>query len=462
MIKILAIDDEENILWVLKEGLSDSNTFVITTDEADKAEEILKKENIDICLCDIFLKDKNGIELVDSLSKKYPETSFLMITAQNTGSNIINSMKAGAVDFVSKPFDFKELKVKIDEIVKESHLKGFDNINVEYDFQSENKKMVEIYKTIGRIAKTDVNVLIQGETGTGKEVIARMIHEKSIRNKKPFVAINMAAIPKDLLESELFGHTKGAFTGATTDRPGKFEEANGGTIFLDEISESELKIQSKLLRVVQEKEVTRIGSNKGLKLDLRIIVATNQDLGELVKNKEFREDLYYRLNVVTIDLPPLRERKEDIPILVQHFLKKFSYLKKQELTISDEAMDALLKYQWPGNIRELENVIQYAIIHATGQTISKSKLPPKIFENNTKNDFNFLSKKLKSLANEIISSEIISGTNNAYEEFLKIVEKPLIMAVLDKTLNNKTEASKILGINRNTLRKKIKELEIEK
>ena len=462
MIKILAIDDEENILWVLKEGLSDNNTFVITTDDANKAEEILANENIDICLCDIFLKDKNGLDVVEDFSKRYSDTSFLIITAQNTGSNIINSMKAGAIDFVSKPFDFKELKGKINEIVKDTNLKSSDNTNVDYDFQSENKKMIEIYKTIGRIAKTDVNVLIQGETGTGKEVIASMIHEKSIRSKKPFVAINMAAIPKDLLESELFGHTKGAFTGATVDRPGKFEEANGGTIFLDEISEAELKIQSKLLRVIQEKEVTRIGSNKGLKLNLRIIVASNKNLEELVKSKEFREDLYYRLNVVAIELPPLRERKEDIPILVQHFLKKFSHLKDYELTMSTEAMDALLKYQWPGNIRELENIIQYAIIHATGKTISKSKLPPKVFENNTKNDFNSLSKKLKSLANEIISSEIISGTNNAYEEFLKIVEKPLIMAALDKALNNKTEASKILGINRNTLRKKIKELEIEK
>jgi DNA-binding NtrC family response regulator len=462
MIKILAIDDEENILWVLKEGLSDNNTFVITTDDANKAEEILANENIDICLCDIFLKDKNGLDVVEDFSKRYSDTSFLIITAQNTGSNIINSMKAGAIDFVSKPFDFKELKGKINEIVKDTNLKSSDNTNVDYDFQSENKKMIEIYKTIGRIAKTDVNVLIQGETGTGKEVIASMIHEKSIRSKKPFVAINMAAIPKDLLESELFGHTKGAFTGATVDRPGKFEEANGGTIFLDEISEAELKIQSKLLRVIQEKEVTRIGSNKGLKLNLRIIVASNKNLEELVKSKEFREDLYYRLNVVAIELPPLRERKEDIPILVQHFLKKFSHLKGYELSMSTEAMDALLKYQWPGNIRELENIIQYAIIHATGKTISKSKLPPKVFENNTKNDFNSLSKKLKSLANEIISSEIISGTNNAYEEFLKIVEKPLIMAALDKALNNKTEASKILGINRNTLRKKIKELEIEK
>ena len=210
MIKILAIDDEENILWVLKEGLSDNNTFVITTDDANKAEEILANENIDICLCDIFLKDKNGLDVVEDFSKRYSDTSFLIITAQNTGSNIINSMKAGAIDFVSKPFDFKELKGKINEIVKDTNLKSSDNTNVDYDFQSENKKMIEIYKTIGRIAKTDVNVLIQGETGTGKEVIASMIHEKSIRSKKPFVAINMAAIPKDLLESELFGHTKGA------------------------------------------------------------------------------------------------------------------------------------------------------------------------------------------------------------------------------------------------------------
>ncbi|MBZ4672886.1 MAG: two component, sigma54 specific, transcriptional regulator, Fis family [Deferribacteraceae bacterium] len=461
MMRVLILDDEESILWVLKEGLSDKSTEVLTCETSQEAVGILNDYSIDVCLVDIFLNNENGIELVEKWSKIYNDTTFLIMTAQNSGSNIINSMKAGAIDFVSKPFDLKELKDKINEIISDKGNKKVVSFEDEYDFQTHNKKMVDIYKTIGKIAKTDINVLIQGETGTGKEVIAKMIHEKSSRNHKPFVAINMAAIPKELMESELFGYSRGAFTGAVGDKPGKFEEANGGTIFLDEISEAEMAIQSKLLRVLQEKEVTRLGSNKTTKLDIRVIVATNDDLEELVREKRFREDLYYRLNVVTISLPSLRERKEDIPVLVNHFLKKYASLGEKDISISTDAMEVLVKYNWPGNIRELENVIQYSIVHSSGKTLTKHNLPNKVFEINGKNGKDSLSKQLKNLAAEIISSETISESFNSYEEYLKIVEKPLIKAALEKTLNNKSEASKILGINRNTLRKKIKDLNIE-
>lgn len=461
MMRVLVLDDEESILWVLREGLSDKYTEVLTCETSKDAEEILSRYPIDVCFVDIFLNNENGMELVEKWHKKYENTVFIVMTAQNTSTNIINSMKAGAVDFVTKPFDLKELKIKLNEIENDRQNKKVISIEDEYDFQTHNKKMVEIYKTIGKIAKTDINVLIQGETGTGKEVIAKMIHEKSSRSGKPFVAINMAAIPRDLLESELFGYSKGAFTGALGDKPGKFEEANGGTIFLDEISEAELGIQSKLLRVLQEREVTRLGSNKTIKLNLRVIVATNLDLEELVREKRFREDLYYRLNVVTISLPSLRERKEDIPVLVNHFLKKYAYLGGKDIAISAEAMDALVKYNWPGNIRELENVIQYSIVNSNGKTLNKNNLPIKILETNGKNGKDSLSEQLKNLASEIISSETVSESFNSYEEYLKIVEKPLIKAALEKTLNNKSEAAKILGINRNTLRKKLKDLNIE-
>jgi len=461
MMRVLILDDEESILWVLKEGLSDKSTEVFTCETSQEAVKILNDYSIDVCFVDIFLNNESGINLVEKWSKIYNDTTFLIMTAQNSGSNIINSMKAGAMDFISKPFDLKELKEKLNEIKKHKANKKVVSFQAEYDFQTNNKRMVDIYKTIGKIAKTDINVLIQGETGTGKEVIAKMIHEKSSRSGKPFVAINMAAIPKDLMESELFGYSKGAFTGAVGDKPGKFEEANGGTIFLDEISEAEMAIQSKLLRVLQEKEVTRLGSNKTIKLDIRVIVATNDDLEELVREKRFREDLYYRLNVVTINLPSLRERKEDIPVLVNHFLKKYASLGEKDISISTDAMDALVKYNWPGNIRELENVIQYSIVHSSGKTLTKHNLPNKVFEKNGKNGKDSLSKQLKNLAFEIISSETISESFNSYEEYLKIVEKPLIKAALEKTLNNKSEASKILGMNRNTLRKKIKELNIE-
>lgn len=461
MVKILIIDDEESILWVLKEGLADKNTNLFVTSEVSDAERILKKEKVDVCLVDIFLHNANGLDLVEKWSSVHRNTVFFVMTAQNTSTNIINSMKVGAIDFISKPFNIEEIKDKISSSLKTVINEKQPVLSEDYDLQSRSKKMEEIYKTVGRVASTDINVLIQGETGTGKEVTARLIHERSQRKNKPFVAINMAAIPKELIESELFGYNKGAFTGAANEKSGKFEEANGGTIFLDEISETDLSLQSKLLRVIQEKEITRLGSNKQIKLDIRVIAATNQNLEEAINNKTFREDLFYRLNIVTINLPALRERKEDIPILVSHFLKKYSHLKGVICSLNQGVVDILMKYSWPGNIRELENIIQYSIVQSNGGIINKNNLPPKILDNDYKNNCQSLASKLYQTAHDIIVAEMVSGTNNAYNEYLKIVEKPLIQAVLEKTSGNKSESALILGINRNTLRKIIKDHKLE-
>lgn len=461
MVKILIIDDEESILWVLKEGLADKNTNLFVTSEVSDAERILKKEKVDVCLVDIFLHNANGLDLVEKWSSVHRNTVFFVMTAQNTSTNIINSMKVGAIDFISKPFNIEEIKDKISSSLKTVINEKQPVLSEDYDLQSRSKKMEEIYKTVGRVASTDINVLIQGETGTGKEVTARLIHERSQRKNKPFVAINMAAIPKELIESELFGYNKGAFTGAANEKSGKFEEANGGTIFLDEISETDLSLQSKLLRVIQEKEITRLGSNKQIKLDIRLIAATNQNLEEAINNKTFREDLFYRLNIVTINLPALRERKEDIPILVSHFLKKYSHLKGVICSLNQGVVDILMKYSWPGNIRELENIIQYSIVQSNGGIINKNNLPPKILDNDYKNNCQSLASKLYQTAHDIIVAEMVSGTNNAYNEYLKIVEKPLIQAVLEKTSGNKSESALILGINRNTLRKIIKDHKLE-
>lgn len=461
MTNILIIDDEESILWVLKEGLTDKNNNVLVTSEPSEAERLLKNGDIDVCIVDIFLQRGNGLELVEKWSPVYKNTVFFVMTAQNTGTNIINSMKVGALDFISKPFDIEEIKEKISSSIKSSTNQNQLILQDNYDFQSKCKRMEEIYKTIGRVAKTDINILIQGETGTGKEVIAKLIHERSSRNNRSFIPINMAAIPKELIESELFGYNKGAFTGAAYEKSGKFEEANGGTIFLDEISETELSLQSKLLRVIQEKEITRLGSNKQIKLDIRVIAATNRNLEEAIRDKTFREDLFYRLNIVTINLPPLRERKEDIPVLVSYFLRKYSNLKGGQCTLNEDVLDVLIKYSWPGNIRELENVIQYSIVQSNGRIINKTNLPMKIMEENLKTNSPSLSNQLYSTASDIIVSEMISGSNNAYNEYLKIVEKPLIQAILDKTSGNKSESATILGINRNTLRKIIKDHKIE-
>jgi len=461
-LKVLVIDDEENILWLLKEGLENDFIEVLTTTSVEQAVNILEREHIDVCLVDIFLDNANGIELVDRWKEIYSGVNFIVMTAQNTSSNVINSINAGALDFFPKPFDLEKLQNKILEICKKTEAESSVDKGFVYDFQTSSQKMLDIYKLIGRIAKTNINVLIQGETGTGKEVLARMIYEKSNRNDKPFVAINMPAIPDELMESELFGHVKGAFTGAVSDKIGKFEQANGGTIFLDEISELNYSLQSKLLRILQERELNRLGSNKTVKLDLRIIAATNKTLENLIKQEKFREDLYYRLNVVSMDIPPLRERKEDIPFLVNHFLKKHRDLKGDVLSIGEDAMEKIRKYTWPGNIRELENVMQSAIIQASGSVITVDDLPQKISKNNVLNGYSdSLFSQLYKLAQDIVDAENLSQKNMAFDEFCRITLKPLFEATLMETDGNKSLAAKILGINRNTLRKKIKELNIE-
>jgi two-component system nitrogen regulation response regulator GlnG len=456
-IKVLVIDDEENILWLFKEGLEDNKINIVTTTNPTEGETILSEGQVQICFVDIFLGKSNGISLVKEWSQKFPNIHFIIMTAQDTGSNVIESIRSGATDFFPKPFDLAELRVKILNLAGDNGEHSEAKPTEAYDFETKNRKMLEIYKLIGKISGANINVLICGESGTGKEVIAHMIHDMSSRSEKPFVPINMAAIPSELLESELFGHSKGSFTGALADKKGKFEEANSGTIFLDEISEMDFSLQSKLLRVIQEKEISPVGSGRTIKLDTRIIAASNKNLESLVEAGKFREDLFYRLNVVSIDLPPLRERKEDIPYLTGHFLRKYKNIKNRVLKISSEALSVLSKYRWQGNIRELENIIQYAIVNTDTDEISRSGLPPKVFNTSPDRNASSLSDQLYKLAASIVEAETLSESYNAYEEYLKIVELPLMKAVLERTDNNKSVSAKLLGINRNTLRKKAKE-----
>lgn len=461
-LNILVLDDEENILWILKEGLEDEQIHVFTAENHNDASIILATENIHVCFVDIFLENTNGIDLVSQWSKSFPNVYYIIMTAQNTSSNVIESMKAGAVDFYPKPFELDEMKKKILSLKPIEWSEVIKKNQFVYDYQTESKTMLDIYKLIGRIAEANINVLIQGETGTGKEVIAHMIHEKSERSIKPFIALNMAAVPKDLIESELFGYVKGAFTGAHFDKIGKFEEANGGTIFLDEISEMDLSLQSKLLRILQEKDLNRIGSNKTIELDVRIIAATNMDLEQCVLQKSFREDLFYRLNVVSIELPRLTDRKSDINLLAKHFAVKHKDIKNKILEIDDDVINIFEKYSWPGNIRELENVIQASIVQSDSDCIRVENIPDKITKPlKVGNNGDSLYQQLYKLASDIIDSESLTENYFAYEEYTKITEKPLIKAVLDKTKGNKSLAAKFLGINRNTLRKKVKELSIE-
>lgn len=463
---VLLLDDEENILWVLKEGLKDSSLLVHTASSIDEAEVILRELPINACIVDIFINDVNALVYVKKWIKQYPQINFIIITAQNTSTNIIESIKAGAIDIFPKPFDIKEIKGKLSNILnlQSRHSNIIPENKLKYDYQTLNKRMLEIYKLIGRVAKSDISILITGETGTGKEVIARMIHNQSNRYNKPFVAINMAAIPKELIESELFGYEKGAYTGANTSKEGKFEMANGGTILLDEISELDYTLQSKLLRIIQEKEFTRVGSNNIIKLDVRILASTNKNLLSLVKDNKFREDLYYRLNVVNIKLPPLRDRKEDIPILVNHFINKYFHLKGESVKVTEEVLEKLTEYKWPGNIRELENSIIYLLINSNSSNITVNDLQDNIkFKENSSDNFSLYNYLYDFAFQYFAKSEHCDSDNNciAYEEYINLVEFPLIKAALQFCKGNKSKAADLLGINRNTLRKKMNKYGIE-
>jgi two-component system nitrogen regulation response regulator GlnG len=388
--------------------------------------------------------------------------------------NAVEAMKRGAYDYITKPFDLDVIDAIVEKVNRARELTSQmsllkeelkDRYQVEKNIIGNSPPMRELYKIIGKVAPSDVTVLIQGESGTGKELIARAIHFNSRRLGKPFIALNCAAIPKELLESELFGFEKGAFTGAIERKLGKFEQANGGTIFLDEIGDMPLDLQAKILRVIQEKEITRTGGNQNIPVDLRIVAATNQDLEEKVVQKTFREDLFYRLNVVPIRLVPLRERTEDIPPLVDYFVTKICA--EQDIpvkTLDSAASQLLCRYSWPGNVRELENTIKRAIILSSDPLLTAADFPSlgtqKGGERHQNEEISLeelVDNKLRCCFTNMDKME----SGDVYSMVLNQVERPLIRFVLEKTRGNQVKAADILGINRNTLRKKIQELGID-
>jgi DNA-binding NtrC family response regulator len=384
---------------------------------------------------------------MDILRIKPPDTIFIMITGYGSIATAVESMKLGAFDYINKPFNIDEFVIKIDKAVENIRLtrkvqdleyivgesSGYKNII------GKSKKMREVFDFIEKVSKVNVNVLIEGESGTGKELVARAIHNTSNRKDKPFIALNCSAIPENLLESELFGHTKGAFTGAVETQKGVFEQAQGGTLFLDEISEMPYTLQAKLLRVTENLEIKPLGSDRVKKVDVRIISATNRNLLNLIDNKVFREDLYYRLSTFQIKLPPLRERRSDIPLIVNHYLKILSAKLSKELTITSRAMDVLIENEWKGNVRELENVIEQAAILTNDGIIDTEFLP-------------------KSSASNVLEECL----KNAVGVSLKEIERQYISKVLKDVHNNKVKAAKVLGIDRKTLYKKIGEYGLEK
>lgn len=432
---ILIVDDDINILEILQRHLSSYNYHIFKAVSVKEAVSILRDTTIDLLITDLKIPEIDGFELIKFATHHYPNLPILVVTGYPSIQDSLLAIKSGVVEYLTKPFTKEELENAVKKTIKPNQSQKISNSKSSIkSFNSEellgnSKKIVEVFDIIERVKNNKATILINGESGTGKELIAKAIHYQGKFHNKPFITVNCGAIPESLLESELFGYSKGAFTGADKDRNGFFQAANGGTLFLDEIGNASLEVQAKLLRALQEKEVVKVGNQKPEKVDLRVIAATNSNLKEMINNKTFREDLYYRLSVVEINIPSLRERKEDIPILVKKFILKYGLeYKDKMLKITPNALKILENYSWPGNIRELENIIQRVVIMCDS-LIDIEHLPDHL-----KYSINFPEEELLPL---------------------KIIEKNYINKVLNATGNNKSKAAKILQIDRKTLRDKI-------
>ena len=446
---ILLIDDEQTQLLSLKSYLSKRKFKVYTAENGKKGFEIIQNNLVDIVFTDFRMPEWSGFDVVEKFKAVNPEIELVVMTAFGTIEDAVSIMKAGAYDYINKPIDLDELDALIERInekkilVRENkELK--EQLCTKFNFDtvvSQSGNMQDVLSVASRVAESKATVLISGESGTGKELIAKAIHYSSKRKTKPFVTVNVASLSENLLESELFGHEKGAFTGAINSRIGRFEQADGGTIFIDEVSEIPLHLQVKLLRAVQFSEVQKVGSNSVTTVDVRILAATNKNLEELISKDLFREDLFYRLNVVSINLPPLRKRKEDIPLLVDYFINKYSEENKKQLKgITKEALDELMRYNFPGNIRELENIIERALVLTRNEYITKKDLPSQI---------NAVSEK--PLLNPY-------DINEGYEEKVKAFERELITEALARSNGNQSAAARMLKITERHLRSRLERL----
>ncbi len=470
--RILVVDDEESIRWVLSRGLARRGWKVECAENGHLALRRLSEQSYALVFLDIRLPDIDGLTLLERIHT-FPDPPLAVImTAQGTVDTAINAMKKGAYEYIIKPFDLEDVVSLAHQALRARAAAADVPAPVPFDLRDSlhangiigrTEQMQQVYKMIGMVADRDVTVLIEGESGTGKELIARAIHRHSKRAKRPFVTVNCAAIPHELLESELFGHEKGSFTGATATTIGKFQQADGGTMFLDEVGDMDLNLQAKLLRVLQEKEFYRVGGRDPIRVEVRIIAATHQNLELAVTQKHFREDLYYRLNVVPLYLPPLRERREDIPLLIDYFLQRFeTELGTGRKFLSREAREILLTYHWGGNIRELENVIKRAMVLTTSSVILPQHLPESIRGGaKEEDDADVLRRLVERKARALCVNAQSAGTGEIYHLILSEIERFLLQVILDETDGNQLRTADLLGINRNTLRKKIRALGVE-
>jgi two-component system response regulator AtoC len=478
---VLVVDDEADVRSLLTDLLEEEGYKVRTADCAAKALAEIAKAMPDLVMMDVKLPDQDGIALLKQLKRDEPELEVIMMTAFGGSSTAIKAMEHGAYDYVTKPFEIDDLTAALKRVFEHADMSHeVTALRLELGKSAaererivgSSKPMLEVFKLIGKVASADATVLVTGESGTGKELIAEALHRASKRNPHPLVKVSCAALPESLLETELFGHEKGSFTGAMTMRKGRFETANKGTIFLDEIGEMTLGTQTKLLRILQEREFERIGSSVPIKIDIRVIAATNRNLSEEVEKGKFREDLYYRLNVIHIHMPPLRDRKDDIPLLVEHFLAKFRHAANAIPTsITEEALSKLVNYDWPGNVRELENAIERAVVLARGNPITVDHLP--FGDRREARDRARLADRRSRLEeesdaelDEAAEAEEAGATSNgrgdggSFKARVSALEKQLIKEALDRAGGNRTKAAEELGIYRRLLYAKIKEYDL--
>ena len=463
MSNIWILDDDQSIRWVFEKALGKENLPFKTFSNTNEAINQFNHEKPSVIVSDIRMPGESGLTFLTKVKTKFPEIPIIIMTAYSDLDTAVSAFKSGAFEYIAKPFDID----KVIEIIHQATSKSIEvkvveeNTEISPEIIGQAPSMQEVFRAIGRLSLSSATVLLNGESGSGKELVAKAIHKNSQRMDKPFIAINTAAIPKDLLEAELFGHEKGAFTGANELRKGRFEQANDGTLFLDEIGDMPMELQTRLLRVLSEGKFYRIGGQNSITVNVRVIAATHQNLELYVKEKRFREDLFHRLNVIRIQVPPLRSRIDDIPILAQSFLKNSSQqLNVEPKILSNEVIDYFKNLHWQGNVRQLENVCHWLTVMCPGKTVNIGDLPSEL--KNEPVSINDDSMSWEQALHKNITKEIMEDTPNIHELFVGITEKILIEAALLNSKGRKADAANILGIGRNTITRKIQELNIKK
>ncbi|KLV06103.1 nitrogen regulation protein NR(I) [Photobacterium ganghwense] len=463
---IWVVDDDSSIRWVLERTLNAAGLKCETFADADSVMDALERSVPDVLVSDIRMPGTDGLTLLRNLQVDYPTLPVIIMTAHSDLDAAVNAYQEGAFEYLPKPFDIDEAVSLVERAVTHSQEQKRQQAPVSLEKNApeiigEAPAMQEVFRAIGRLSRSSISVLINGESGTGKELVAHALHRHSPRSHKEFIALNMAAIPKDLIESELFGHEKGAFTGANNIRQGRFEQANGGTLFLDEIGDMPLDIQTRLLRVLADGQFYRVGGHSPINVDVRIIAATHQNLERLVAKGDFREDLFHRLNVIRVHLPALKDRRQDIPQLARHFLKRASdELGVEVKTLHPKTEDALTTLDWPGNVRQLENTCRWLTVMASGSEILPADLPPELTTSTRSQDEDSTDPHWHQALEKWATENLRLGNQNLLGEALPEFEKILLEAALEHTHGHKQEAARLLGWGRNTLTRKLKELNI--